>query len=114
MLLMKPELVADLDSIKGVRAAVQKAIELEHSTIPPYLYALYTYLAGTFDRFHALLIAITAVILVAPLLMAGAGVDFAWCLAVLALAPWVTVVGYELHGHAHNARVLESLTQSAQ
>jgi len=78
------------------------------------LYALYTYLAGTFDRFHALLIAITAVILVAPLLMAGAGVDFAWCLAVLALAPWVTVVGYELHGHAHNARVLESLTQSAQ
>ena len=42
MLLMKPELLADLDSIGGVRVAVQKAIELEHSTIPPYLYALYS------------------------------------------------------------------------
>ena len=34
----------------------------------------------------------------------------AWCLVVLALAPWVTVVGYELRGHEHNARVLERLT----
>jgi Ferritin-like len=42
MLLMKPELLADLDSIEGVRASVQGAIELEHSTIPPYLYALYS------------------------------------------------------------------------
>lgn len=42
MLLMKPELLADLDSIEGVRVAVQKAIELEHSTIPPYLYSLYS------------------------------------------------------------------------
>ena len=29
-----------------------------------------------------------------------------WCLAVLALAPWVTVVGYETVGHRHNAEVL--------
>jgi hypothetical protein len=29
---------------------------------------------------------------------------------VLAAAPWVTVVGYELRGHAHNARVIERLT----
>ena len=32
----------------------------------------------------------------------------AWCLLVLSLAPWVTVVGYELRGHEHNARVLQS------
>ena len=31
----------------------------------------------------------------------------AWCLLVLALTPWVTVVGYELRGHEHNARMLE-------
>jgi hypothetical protein len=42
MLLMKPELVENIDSIDGLRAAVQSAIELEHSTIPPYLYALYS------------------------------------------------------------------------
>src|SRR4051794_2895087 len=78
------------------------------------LYALYTYLAGVFDGFHAILIAITVVFLVAPLLLGHAGVSMPWCLALLALAPWVTVVGYELHGHAHNASVLERLDQSVQ
>ena len=28
--------------IDGLRAALQAAIELEHATIPPYLYALYS------------------------------------------------------------------------
>ncbi len=28
-----------------------------------------------------------------------------WCLAVLALAPWVTVVGYETVGYRHGERV---------
>jgi hypothetical protein len=32
-----------------------------------------------------------------------------WCLAVLALAPWVTVVGYETVGYRHGERVLERL-----
>jgi hypothetical protein len=73
------------------------------------LYALYTYLASGIDRFHLLLIAVSAVFLVAPVVMAAGGVALAWCLIVLALTPWVTVVGYELRGHEHNARVLESL-----
>ncbi len=30
-------------------------------------------------------------------------VSLAWCLAVLCLSPWVTVVGYELRGYEHNA-----------
>ena len=34
-----------------------------------------------------------------------------WCLAVLALAPWVTVVGYETVGHRHNAEVLAGLEE---
>src|SRR5688572_31316287 len=44
MITLRPELVAAL-SIGGVPAicdALQQAIELEHSTIPPYLYALYS------------------------------------------------------------------------
>ena len=34
-----------------------------------------------------------------------------WCLAVLALVPWVTVVGYETVGHRHNAAVLAQLEE---
>src|SRR5437016_10860321 len=30
------------DTLPGLQCALQKAIELEHSTIPPYLYALYS------------------------------------------------------------------------
>jgi low temperature requirement protein LtrA len=73
------------------------------------LYALYTYLASSIDRFHVLLIALSAVLIAVPVLMAAGGVALAWCLIVLALTPWVTVVGYELRGHEHNARVLQSL-----
>jgi len=73
------------------------------------IFLIYTLLTRTFDRFHLALIAISCVFLVAPLVLAGGGADMAWCLVVLALSPWVTVVGYELRGHAHNAQVLERL-----
>ena len=46
MILLKRSLVADIDvplpPVEAVRAALQSAIELEHSTIPLYLYALYS------------------------------------------------------------------------
>jgi low temperature requirement protein LtrA len=73
------------------------------------LYALYAQLSRTYDRFHWLLIAITVVVLGASVGMAASGVSMAWCLVVLALVPWVTVVGYELRGHEHNERVLAQL-----
>jgi hypothetical protein len=38
----------------------------------------------------------------------------AWCLVVLSLSPWVTVVGYELRGHRHNADVLAALPGADQ
>ena len=76
------------------------------------IYLLYTVLTRSFDGFHLWLIAATAAVLVAPLLLVAAGASMAWCLIVLSLAPWVTVVGYELRGHEHNARVLERLTES--
>ena len=47
--------------------------------------------------------------LVAPLVMAASGVSMPWCLLVLSFTPWLTVIGYERRGHAHNARVLQSL-----
>jgi low temperature requirement protein LtrA len=73
------------------------------------IYALYALLTRTLDPFHLSLMAATAVVLAAPIVMAAAGASMPWCLVVLSLSPWVTVVGYELHGHRHNAQVLERL-----
>jgi hypothetical protein len=44
MLLIKPQLFAllDTDKVQDLRQAVQAAIALEHATMPPYLYALYS------------------------------------------------------------------------
>ena len=78
------------------------------------VYVMYAVLTRSFDGFHVILVAISAVFLAAPLVLAAAGASMAWCLVVLALSPWVTVVGYELRGHAHNARVLERLQSAAE
>ena len=77
------------------------------------IFLIYSVLTRSLDRFHVLLIAVSAVFVVIPLVMAGSGVAMAWCLIVLAFAPWVSVIGYELRGHEHNARVLEQLTAEA-
>ena len=59
MIQMKPELFAALgDSIDGLRSALQAAIELEHSTIPPYLYALYSLKPGTNGEIGELLLSV--------------------------------------------------------
>jgi low temperature requirement protein LtrA len=70
------------------------------------LYLLYAQLTRTLDPFHLVLIAITAVVVAASVLMAGAGAPMSWSLVVLSLAPWVSVVGYEARGHRHNEEVL--------
>ena len=75
------------------------------------IFLLYAYLTGTIDPFHFLLSGLTVALLGASVAMAGAGVAIEWCLLVLALVPWVTVVGYELVGHRHNAQVLADLAR---
>ena len=75
------------------------------------VFVLYAYLTRSFDPFHLTMIAVTAVVLAAPLLLASAGASMAWCLVVLSLSPWVTVVGYELHSYRHNAEVIERLSR---
>jgi low temperature requirement protein LtrA len=72
-------------------------------------YVLYARLTGTVDRFHFVLVGLSAVVLAIAVAMAAAEVGFEWCLLVLSLVPWVTVVGYELRGYAHNAEVLAAL-----
>lgn len=73
------------------------------------LFLLYAALTRTFDPFHMILLAGSTALLIAPVLMAEGGVSLEWCLTVLALVPWVTIVGYETVGHRHNERVLAAL-----
>jgi low temperature requirement protein LtrA len=72
-------------------------------------YLLYSVLMRTRDPFHLLLLAGTAAVVVLSILLAALGVSMAVCLIVLALAPVVTVVGYETIGHRHVAEALERL-----
>ena len=72
-------------------------------------YALYSVLMRAYDPFHLALIAGTAAILVLSVVLAAAGVSVAVCLRGPALAPAVTVVGYETLGHRHIAEALERL-----
>ena len=73
------------------------------------IYALHYHLSRVFDPFHLLLLGGTAVVVAASVAMAAVGAPMVWCLAVLALAPWVTVVGYETVGYRHGERVLARL-----
>jgi rubrerythrin len=45
-MLLKESLIEDLDTTSGLRKALQTAVMLEHSTIPPYLFALYSLKPG--------------------------------------------------------------------
>ena len=76
------------------------------------VYGLYALMVREGDPFHLVLLAGTAVALALPAVLASAGVDMAWCLVVLVLAPMVTVVGYEAIGHRHLEQVLERATES--
>ncbi len=73
------------------------------------IYALNLQLGRVFDPFHLWLLAGTALVVVAAIALAAMGSPMVWCLAVLALAPWVSVVGYETVGYRHGTRVLEHL-----
>jgi low temperature requirement protein LtrA len=72
-------------------------------------YALYSILMRARDPFHLGLIAGTTAILILSIVLAAAGVSVPLCLVILALAPAVTVVGYETLGHRHIADALDRL-----
>ena len=72
-------------------------------------YALYSVLMRASTRSMSASSAGTTALLVLSVVLAAAGVSVAACLVVLALAPAVTVVGYEVLGHRHMADVLERL-----
>jgi low temperature requirement protein LtrA len=73
------------------------------------IYLLYSVLLREHDPFHIGLLAATAALLAASVVLAAAGAEMTVCLLVLMLAPIVTVVGYETFGHRHMADALERL-----
>jgi hypothetical protein len=68
-------------------------------------YLLFAQLTRMFDPFHLLLGAVSALVVAASVVLALAGAPLVWCLVVLALTPWVTVIGYETVGHRHGDRL---------
>ncbi|KAA9162138.1 low temperature requirement protein A [Amycolatopsis acidicola] len=73
------------------------------------VYLLHTLLLSAKDPFHLLLIALTLVVLAVAVVLSAAGVAISVCLLVVMLAPFVTVVGYELVGYRHQRRMLGEL-----
>jgi hypothetical protein len=55
---------------------------------------------------HVWLLSGTAAVVVLAIIAALAGLNMAVCLVILMLAPAVTVVGYEMRGHRHQAEAL--------
>ncbi|WP_018178399.1 low temperature requirement protein A [Jongsikchunia kroppenstedtii] len=70
------------------------------------VYALYTVLLGELDPFHLVLIVVTTLILVLAVVLAVVDVPVAVCLIVVMVAPFVSVVGYELVGNRHQQTAL--------
>lgn len=77
------------------------------------IFALYTYLLGEGDRFHVWLLAGTGLFIVLPVVCAGFGVNMTVCLALLMLAPVVSVIGYEVVGHRHGDEALERMLSAS-
>ena len=71
------------------------------------LFTLFHLLFPGRDPLHAWLMVGTLVFLAAAWLLAASGAPLSAALVVLMLAPWVTVLGYELRGYPHMAEVLD-------
>jgi low temperature requirement protein LtrA len=71
------------------------------------LYALYSALTRAYDPFHTWLLVLSALPIAGAVVLACTGVGLAWCVAALALTPWISVVGYELRGHRWNAHIID-------
>ncbi|WP_240644064.1 low temperature requirement protein A [Antribacter gilvus] len=69
-------------------------------------YTLHWVVMRTFDAFHVWLVLGAVALLAGAVVAAGLGVDMAWALLLVMLAPAVSVVGFETVGHRHQERAL--------
>jgi len=70
------------------------------------IYALYVALLRKVDALHTLPLSATVAVLVTSVTLAWMGASLTLCLAVLTLAPGVTVIGYEMVGVRHMREAL--------
>jgi low temperature requirement protein LtrA len=89
--------------------AVVLSVAIPFAVFVAAFYVLYSILMWAHDPLHLGLLAVTALLLVLSVVLAAAGVSVAVCLVVLALAPAVSVIGYEVLGHRHMAEVVDRL-----
>jgi low temperature requirement protein LtrA len=100
----------DLEGETHIRdTAVVLSVVIPVAIFALVFYGLYSALFRARDPFHLWLLAGTALFLVAAVVMAAAGVGVTACLVVVALAPVVTVVGYEVLGHRHMEDMVQRL-----
>lgn len=59
MLFLKPQVAEGLDDPAGLRDALQQAVQLEHSTLPPYLYARWSLVEGANDEISQIVGSVT-------------------------------------------------------
>jgi len=97
------------DKAKIGAAATVLSVAIPFAIYSVAFYALYSLLMRARDPFHLWLMAAMAAIVALSVALAAAGVSIAACLVVLALAPAVTVVGYETLGHRHLAEAVDRL-----
>jgi low temperature requirement protein LtrA len=65
------------------------------------LYLMYAVSMRAADPFHLTLLTGTAAVLLAAVVLADRGLSLAWSQVIVALAPAVTIVGYEIVGYRH-------------
>jgi low temperature requirement protein LtrA len=97
------------DGVEIGSTATVLAVAVPFTIYVGILYLLYAALMRTRDPFHLLQIAVTGLLVILSVALAGAGVSIPVCLVILAVAPAVTVVGYETVGHRHLADALDRL-----
>jgi low temperature requirement protein LtrA len=82
------------------------AVALPVAVYTGLVFLLYGLMTKTWDAFHVVLAVLTAAVLVAAVVGAGAGVPMTACLLIVTLAPAVSVVGFEVLGHRHASRAI--------
>lgn len=73
------------------------------------LIAIYELMARKLDIYHVGMLVVVVVVLVAAVALSASGVAFVTCVTIVALAPAVVVIGFELTGHRHVADDLRRL-----
>jgi low temperature requirement protein LtrA len=72
------------------------------------VFVVYGLMVKSWDRFHIVLIVLTAGVLAAAVISAAAGVPMTACLLIATFAPVVSVVGFEAVGHRHASAAIEA------